>query len=121
MTKPLFTERLSVGITPEMDRYLEDLARDRTRKGKTVNKSDLIREAIRFYMDNQEDLNGSRRQIAKSLDAKMQTLMTALNALQTEVHALRAQVGSHNQDFAKWECAIQPLIEWIEARRQPRK
>ncbi|MHB8624621.1 MAG: hypothetical protein ACYDBJ_10685 [Aggregatilineales bacterium] len=118
MSKPLFTERLSVGITPEMDRYLEDLATVRTRKGKPMNKSDLIREAIRTYMDTQEDLAGSRKQIAKSLDGKLQALMDAVQAMQEQNQALQAQVDGLRQGLRQWVQTTKPLLEWAAMQRK---
>jgi len=117
MTKPLFTQRLSVGVTPEMDRYLEDLAHTRTRKGKPMSKADLIREAIRYYMDNQDDLTGSRRQLARSLDGKLQNVMSALQAVETQLLGVRAEVKVHNSGIDGLKQAMQPFLDWIESRR----
>ena len=117
MTKPLFTQRLSVGVTPEMDRYLEDLARTRTRKGKPLSKADLIREAIRYYMDNQEDLSGSRRQLARSLDAKLERVATGLAAVETQLQILKGEVKTHNGFISTMKQAMQPFLDWIESRR----
>ncbi len=117
MTKPLFTQRLTVNVTPDMDRYLEDLARSRTRQNQPISKSDLIREAIRFYMDNQADLNGSRKQIAKTLDGKLQNVTENLQSLSVQIQALRAEVRSHNGVIEGWKQTIQPLLNWIAERR----
>lgn len=117
MTKPLFTVRLTVNVTPDMDRYLEDLARGRTRNGKPISKADLIRDAIRHYMDNQGDLTGSRKQIAKTLDGKLQTVTDNVQTLQSQVQALRVEVKTHNGVIESWKQAIQPLLEWIAQRR----
>ena len=100
-----------------MDRYLEELARSRTRQGKPVAKADLIWEAIRYYMDNQDDLSGSRRQIARTLDGKLQTVTDNLHTLDSQVQALRAEVGQHNGTIERWQQAIQPLLTWIQERR----
>jgi flagellar biosynthesis chaperone FliJ len=100
-----------------MNRYLEELARSRTRQGKSVSKADLIREAIRHYMDNQADLNGSRRQIAKTLDGKLQIVTDSLQILTTQVQALRTEVKTHNSVIEGWKQAIQPLLNWIAERR----
>lgn len=109
--------RLTVNVTPDMDRYLEELAKGRTRNGKPVSKADLIRESIRHYMDNQGDLNGSRKQIAKTLDGKLQAVTDNMQALQTQVQALRVEVKTHNGVIESWKQAIQPLLNWIAERR----
>ncbi len=117
MTKPTFNHRLTVNVTPDMDRYLEDLARTRTRQGKPVSKADVIREAIRHYMDVQEDLTGSRKQIARSLDAKLQTMHQSVESLDTQMQALRTEVKTHNSVIESWKGAIQPLLNYIAERR----
>ena len=117
MSKPLFNHRLTVNVTPDMDRYLEDLARTRTRQGKPAAKADLIREAIRYYMDNQDDLTGSRRQLARSLDGKLQNVMSALQALETQLLGVRAEIKVHNSGIDGLKQAMQPFLDWIESRR----
>lgn len=117
MSKPLFSHRLTVNVTPDMNRYLEELARSRTRQDKPVAKADLIREAIRYYMDDQVDLSGSRRQIAKTLDGKLQAVTDTVQALNTQMQSLRSEVKQHNSVIESWKQAIQPLLEWIAARR----
>jgi len=100
-----------------MDRYLEDLAHTRTRKGKPMSKADLIREAIRYYMDNQEDLSGSRRQLARSLDAKLERVATGLAAVETQLQILKSEVKAHNGFISTMKQAMQPFLDWIESRR----
>ncbi len=119
MSKPLFTERLSFGVTPEMDRFLEEMARTRTRKGKPTSKSDLLREAVRYYMDNQADLNGSRRQIAQSLDGKIAGLMDVMRQLHAQTRSLQAEVGKHNAVVEAMQAGLQPLLKWIAVRFSP--
>jgi Arc/MetJ-type ribon-helix-helix transcriptional regulator len=55
MSKVLFDHRLSVGVTDKMNALLEDIAIARTRRGSPISKSELIREAIRLYLDDQAD------------------------------------------------------------------
>jgi Arc/MetJ-type ribon-helix-helix transcriptional regulator len=116
MSKPLFTERLSFGMTPDMDRYLEELARTRTRQGKPTNKSDLLREAVRLYLDQQADLNGSRKQIAKSLEGRLEALAAQVAALNQHVEALQQQVRAERQEISSFRQALQPLVTWVESR-----
>lgn len=118
MTKPVFTERFSVALAPEMDHYLEELARARTRKGKPVHKTDLVREAVRMYLDAQDDVNGSRRQIAKSLDGKLQTIIDGLQALQQQNQALHTEVSHLHQALRQWSQELRPLLEWAASQRK---
>src|SRR5579864_377760 len=112
----MFTERFSVSLTPEMDRYLEELARTRTRNGKPVHKTDLVREAVRVYLDSQDDVNGSRRQIARSLDGKLQTIIDGLQALQQQNQALHIEVSQLHQALRQWSQAVSPLLEWAASQ-----
>jgi hypothetical protein len=120
MTKPVFTARFSVDLAPEMDRYLDELARTRTRNGKPVHKTDLVREAVRLYLDAQDDVNGSRRQIAKSLDGKLQTILDALQALQQQNQALHIEVNRLQQALRQWSQELRPLLEWAASQRKAR-
>jgi len=117
LSKPLFTERLSFGMTPDMDRYLEELARTRSRQGKSVSKADLLREAVRLYLDQQADLTGSRKQIARSLEGKLEVLTGNVEALGQNLQTLQRQILAQIQEMRALQQAMQPLIAWIQARR----
>ena len=97
MTKSLFTQHLSISITTDMDRLLEELARTRTRQSqnKPVSKAQLIREAIRLYLDQQADLYGSRKQIAKSMEGKLALLTNEIAGLTHKVELLTQQAIPH--------------------------
>jgi hypothetical protein len=71
LSKARYTERLSVGFTPDQVRRLEELARVRSRTGQPVSKADVIRAAVTFYFMHQDDLPGSRKAIARSVEGKI--------------------------------------------------
>ncbi len=71
MKKARYTERVTIGFTPDQARRLEELARVRSRKGETIHKADLIRTAVTFYFMHQDDLPGSRKAIARSVEGKI--------------------------------------------------
>ena len=71
MKKARYTERVTIGFTPDQNRRLEELVRVRSRKGEEVNKADLIRTALTFYFMHQDDLPGSRKAIARSVEGKI--------------------------------------------------
>ena len=71
MSKARYTERVTIGFTPDQDRRLDELVRVRSRKDKKVNKADLIRTAVTFYFMHQDDLPGSRKAIARSVEGKI--------------------------------------------------
>src|SRR5512147_2754968 len=71
MSKAHFSERLSIGFTPDQVRRLEELARVRSREGQPTSKADLVRDAVNFYFMHQDDLPGSRKAIARSVEGKI--------------------------------------------------
>src|SRR5215813_14043086 len=64
-------------MTPEMWAYLEQLARQR---GRDCQENDIIREAIRAYLDDQADVVGSRRYFQRSFQERLDQLDASLHA-----------------------------------------
>ena len=54
-----YTTRRSVAMTPQLRARLQQLL---AKQGKDVTEADLIRQAIREFLDRQEDITGSRAQ-----------------------------------------------------------
>ena len=71
MSSAKFTERLSVGFTPDQVHRLEEVSRVRSRKGEPLTKADVVRNAVEFYLLHQEDLPGARKAIAKAVEGKI--------------------------------------------------
>lgn len=69
------TEQRSIRMTPEMRALLAQLV---LKQPRDVSEADLIREAIRHYLDEQDDLIGSRRHFQKSLQDRIEALESAL-------------------------------------------
>ena len=67
--------RRSINITPEMRDQLAQIA---AKLERDVTEADLIRDAIRQYLDQQTDLVGSRRHFQKSLQAHFERLESTL-------------------------------------------
>ena len=65
----------SIAMTEEMQDRLQQLV---SKHGREFSESDLIREAIRRYLDDQEDIIGSRRHFQKSLQERVDRLELAL-------------------------------------------
>lgn len=59
-----FDARLNIYVSAEVQRKLEQL---RDQRGPRATIPDLVREAIRQYIDNAEDIIGSRRHFQRSL------------------------------------------------------
>jgi predicted DNA-binding protein len=68
--------RRSLAMTPQMAQRLSQIASTRPRD---TTEADLIREAIRLFLDEQEDLIGSRRHFQKSLRESVDALEAALS------------------------------------------
>lgn len=68
------TVRRSITMTPEMRDRLALLVSKRPRD---TTEAGLIREAIRLYLDNQEDIIGSRKHFQKSLQDRLDRLESA--------------------------------------------
>ena len=89
----LYTERQTVSLTPEQMRRLKELRSVRARKdGRLVHITDLIRDAVNYYLAAQEDLPGSRRAIAKGVEAKVDALDQKVEALTTTLNAFIERV-----------------------------
>ncbi len=69
------TVRRSINITPEMRDLLAQIA---ARHGRDVKENDLIRDAIRQYLDQQADVVGSRRHFQRSLQSRLDRLESTL-------------------------------------------
>jgi hypothetical protein len=105
MSERRYSHAIHTEVTEEMNRLLEDLAHKRTRNstGKATSKAHIVREAIRFYLDHQDDLYGSRKQMVKAID-------TRLDSLNEEIEALRSQLEQLGQD-------LEPLVSWVKTRQ----
>jgi len=69
------TVRRSVAMTPDMRARLEQLL---TRETRDVTEADLIRQAIREYLDRQEDITGSKAHFRKAFQARIDELQNDL-------------------------------------------
>lgn len=65
----------SITMTQEMRDRLALLV---SKQPRDTTESDVIREAIRLYLDNQEDIIGSRKHFQKSLQDRLDRLESAL-------------------------------------------
>jgi predicted DNA-binding protein len=64
----------SITMTQEMRDRLALLV---SKQPRDTTEADIIREAIRLYLDNQEDIIGSRRHFQKSLQDRLDKLESA--------------------------------------------
>lgn len=64
----------SITMTQEMRDRLTLLV---SKQPRDTTEADLIREAIRLYLDNQEDIIGSRKHFQKSLQDRLDNLEAA--------------------------------------------
>lgn len=66
-----YNERLSIGLTPEQMRRVEEILRVRARQGEMQHKTDLIRDALNFYLSHQDDIPGTRAAITRKLEGRL--------------------------------------------------
>jgi metal-responsive CopG/Arc/MetJ family transcriptional regulator len=71
MSKSQYSERFTIGCTPDQIRRLDELVRVRSRQGQKTNRAELVRDAVNFYLLHQDDLPGSRKAIARSVEGKI--------------------------------------------------
>ena len=95
MSNSKYTERLSVGFTPDQVRRMDEIVRVRARKGQPLSKADVVRDAVEFYFLHQADLPGSRKAIAKAVEGKIAEVDAKVDHLDLKVTG---------------------LITWLEAR-----
>ena len=68
--------RRSLSMTPEMANRLQQIAQNKPRN---ITESDLMRQAIRQFLDEQENLVGSRRHFQRSLQERVDALELVLS------------------------------------------
>jgi len=71
-----YPERLSVQITTAMDDRLEQVAR-----GRDEPKAEVVRAALRAYLDEQEDIIGSRKHFTKAFGRRIDQVERLLMVL----------------------------------------
>ena len=107
----------SIAMTEDMQDRLQQLV---SKHGKEYSESDLIREAIRRYLDDQEDLIGSRRHFAKSFQDRVERLEFALTFhLNVLLHLIAAGMAVLLTGLTKQKVSPAQLIRnaIIAARR----
>lgn len=91
---PKKTIRRSLTMTQEMRDRLALLV---SKQPRDTTEADLIREAIRLFLDEQEDIIGSRRHFQKSLQERLDKLESSLafhlNILLYLIASLKPSVG----------------------------
>jgi Arc/MetJ-type ribon-helix-helix transcriptional regulator len=85
------TVRRSISMTPEMRDLLAQIV---AKRGREVKENDVIRDAIRQYLDEQADMVGSRRHFQKSLQARLDQMeSTLVFQMQVLTYLLAAVLG----------------------------
>lgn len=72
--KSLFSERISGRVTSEMKEHLNTI-----RKRRRITENEMIREALRFYLDHQDDVLGSRAHFNKAFNKRIDRLEDSLS------------------------------------------
>lgn len=111
------TVRRSIAITPEMRDLLRLLVNKR--RGE-VCEADLIREAIRRYLDEQADIVGSRRHFQKTFQDRIDHLEIVLSFhLNVLLYLTALSLALMLPHFTKTPTTVQQLLQQaiIAARR----
>jgi len=93
-----YSERLSVGFTPEQMRRVEEILRVRARDGKMQHKTDLIRDALNLYLSHQDDIPGTRAAITRKLEGRLDAVEEQLGQqsdLLQQQNDLLARIASY--------------------------
>ncbi len=69
-----YSDRLSVGFTPEQMRRIEEILRVRARRGDMQHKTDVIRDAVNLYLSHQDDIPGTRAAITRKLESRIEAV-----------------------------------------------
>ena len=86
----------SLNMSEEMHGLLLQIT---AKRGRDVTESDIIREAIREYLDEQSDLVGSKRHFQKSLQARIDRLESILTfQANVQIYLLSALFESDADD-----------------------
>ena len=117
-----FEARLNVYISAELQRKLEQI---RDQRGPKVTVPDIVREAVRLYIDNEEEIIGSRRHFQRNLrdsitTAELELMWTQslLLAFQWQsVHSMNSTMSFREAlekatDFAKrnWKSMSEAML-----------
>lgn len=92
------SERMTVNLTADQMRRLEEVRNVRSRTGNFVSKNDLIRATVTYYLAAQEDLPGSRRAIAKGVESKVDVLDGKIEILTAMLGGFIEQVNSRRRE-----------------------
>ncbi len=115
--------RRSISMTPEMRDLLAQIA---AKRGREVRENDIIRDAIRQYLDQQADVVGSRRHFQPSLQARLDRLENTLTFQMLMLTFLLATVLGDESDEAIHEAMTaalrdgETLLKQIAALRPPK-
>ncbi|MDL1899489.1 hypothetical protein FBR02_01830 [Anaerolineae bacterium CFX9] len=116
------TVRRSISMTPEMRDLLAQIT---AKHGREVSENDIIRDAIRHYLDQQADVVGSRRHFQRSLQARLDRLESTLTFQMLMLTFLMATVLGDESDEAIHEAMAaarrdgDALLKQIVALRAP--
>ena len=86
-----YSERISVGFTPEQMRRVEEILRVRARDSKMQHKTDLIRDALNLYLSHQDDIPGTRAAITRKLEGRLDAVEVQLQ----KQNDLLARIANH--------------------------
>jgi len=126
-TKSQFTNRLTVHITQAMDHRLEQIASQRDEP-----KAEVVRAAVRAYLDEQEDLIGSRKHFTKMFQRRVdylerltviglwinvQMMQILFERLKKEPYELEQLLEDAIESGIATESAVHTLVERVRQQK----
>ena len=124
-----YTERLSIGFTPEQMRRVEEILRVRARQGTMQYKTDLMRDALNLYLSHQDDIPGTRAAITRRLEGRLSGVEHQLQRQTEQLTTRLSQQTSHLEQQDQLLLAISQQMQqdarqaeshsqWVESLAQ---
>jgi metal-responsive CopG/Arc/MetJ family transcriptional regulator len=110
-SKTHYTDRLSVHITPAMSNRLDQIAMMRDEA-----KAEVVRSALRTYLDGQEDLLGSRKHFTKMFQRRM-TYLERLTTIMLWLNVQMMQIlmeEQHQESYNLMELLSDVIVSGLD-------
>ena len=96
-----YSQRVSVGITAEQRRRLEEILRARARTGQMTSLADVLRSAVSLFIAQQDDIPGTRAAITRRLESRFEEVEERLAGLETNCVSNLLCWSSSSPSFAR--------------------
>lgn len=80
-----YTQRISVGVTADQRRRLEEILKARARSGQMQSLADVLRTAVNLFIMQQDDIPGTRAAITRKLEGRFESVEERLADVETRM------------------------------------